>query len=623
MEVLMNHTYVVSPRFWVHVGFAVLLLALFLGGSPTLAATVDLVTGVASGVGIAFDPANNNIYYLEWNAGTLKRIHITPGCDHTSPATCPINTVATGFHHPEDVALDLDHGLAYITTRDDPGTTGAFWSVNLTTTTKSLVTFNLGAPHQIVLDTPTNSAYVVAFDSGKVWRIDLSTGAKVALMTGLGHPVGLALTADRTRGYVTQQTPALGCPDACLTEIDLALHARIRDVATGLTAPFYLAWTDPAQYALYLVERDPANDVLRVDLPSSTKTPVINNLPFRPSGIAVNLFAGVAYVTTGDRVLEVGLATLPMGEPVFLGVGNVPSTKIGADGYATTDPGYFFSVKDAPFGGTLNILGNLSNYLALGATHYQVLVSYEGGPATPLTLGWNTYHWNTTTNQYDLTPVAPDPAGGTGSSYYAIPSDYSGHAERWYPSFLMMQWPSGSNGLYKFSVNLFKKPDFIHPLSSTPVNSLAVLIDNSPATVDVVALRQGSSNILTACSIVSSGPTDFFVEVTAYDPNHHLLDYRVTAMWGHNASDTFFYTSYTGSPPLWPVSHVDEEGPRLWSGVVNSWVPAGTVGWQAHCSCAYTFYLDSWKRTIDGYNRLLYRTAHQSISINNAGPSCQ
>jgi DNA-binding beta-propeller fold protein YncE len=588
----------------------VITLGLILWARPAMAATtIEMAGGVAGGTGIASDPANANVYYVEFNGGTLKRIHIIAGCDlPPGPATCPITTVASGFTHPEDVALDLDHGLAYVTTRDDLGTTGALWRVDLVGGARSLVTFNLGAPQQISLDIPTNTAYVIGFDAGKLWKIDLTTGAKVAVMTGLGNPVGLAVTADRTRAYVTEQMPPR------LAEIDLALHTRIRNVVTGLTSPFYLSWTDPAQYALYLVQRDPANDVLRVDLPSSTATPVITGLPVRPSGITVNLLAGVAFVATDAKVEKVGLAELPMGEPVFLGVGNVPSTKI-VDGYATTDPGYFFQVKDSPFGGTLNILGNLSNFKALGATHYRVNVSYEGSVPTPLALSWNTYHWNTVTSQFDLTPVSPVPGP---DQVYQIPSDYPTHAERWFPSFLMMRWPSGSsgNGHYTFTVELFKPkgPGFV--AVPTPPNSLTVLVDNSSFNVDVVHLFQhGIAAPIPVCAIVSPpafpSVSTFDVEVSAYDPNQHLLSYSVTALWGHSASEPVFSDSY--------AFHVNAEGPHLWSGVVNHLVPPN--GWQAHCNCAHTFYLDAWKRTIDGYNYLINGTAHQSITIDiTSGP---
>jgi DNA-binding beta-propeller fold protein YncE len=600
----MKHISSINPILWMQVKLGVVMALFSLATTPALAATIDMATGVAAGIGIAADPVNANVYYVEYNGGTLKRIHINAGCDLVSPATCPITTVMSGLIHPEDVALDLDHNLAFVTTRDDPGTTGSLWRIPLGGGARSLVTFNLGAPQQIVLDIPTNTAYVAGYDVGKIWKIDLTTGAKVAVMTGLGHPVGLAVTSDRTRAYVTEQTPAR------LAEIDLAVHIRIRNVVTGLTAPFFVTWTDPAQYALYLVQRGPANNVQRVDVPSSTTTTVITGLPTVPSGIAVNLLAGAAFVAADAKVVKVGLAALPMGEPVFLGVGHVPSTKI-VDGYATTDPGYFFQVKDSPFGGTLNILGNLSNFKALTATHYRVNVSYEGAAAAPLALSWNTYHWNAVTSQFDLTPVSPVPGP---DKVYAIPADYPLHAERWYPSFLMMQWPSGANGNghYTFTVELFRQSGTVFTPVATPANSLTVLVDNSGFSTDVVHIYQdGSTTPLPVCAIVESGLNQFYVEVTAYDPNKHLLNYGVTILFGHNASSSWFSDSY--------ASHVDAEGPHLWSGVTNYKVPKV---FSATCSCAHTFYLGAWKRTIDGYNYLLYSSAHQSITINNAGLPC-
>ncbi len=592
--------------------------AVLLGGSTAAsAAVIDLASGVTAGVGIASDPVQNDVYFVEFNGGTLKRIHIDPGCDATSPATCTITTVASGFVHPEDVALDLDHGLAYVTTRDDPGTTGALWRVDLATGVRSLVTFNLGAPHQIVLDIPTNGAYVVGFDSGRLWRVDLTTGAKVSLASGLGHPVGLAITADRARAYVTVQNP----PGRIL-ELDLALGTTLRTVATGLTAPFYLAWTDPAQFALYVAERAPANRLTRVDVTTGTSIAVATGLPSQPSGVAVNLFAGAAYVAADSKVVEVTLADIPPAEPVFIGVGHVPATKI-TDGYATTDPGYFFQVKDAPFGGTLNILGNLSNFKSLGATHYRVLVSYDGAPFAPLALGWNAYRWSTATSQYELTPVAPIP----GDDRYEIPAEYPLQAARWLPSFLMMSWPSGDNGLYTFTVQIFRLTGTtwtdLTPLL-TSGNSLTVRVDNTGLTtgvsVDVTGIRQhtaaGTAPVIGACTIIevpSHGTNHTFdVRVTARDANQHLASYTVTALWGHNGSATLFSDSY--------ASHVDEEGPNLWSGVSNRWVPP--AGWTALCNCAHTFYLDAWKRTIDGYQPLFHASAHQSVTINNAGATC-
>lgn len=572
--------------------------------TPTV---TELATGLGAAVGIAHDPINNSLYFVEYTSGTLKRMVLTPGCETASPPTCAVTVVASGFTHPEDVAVDASTNTGYVTTRDDVGTTGALWRVNLTSGAKSLVTFNLGAPQQIALDDALNTAYVVGYDVGRLWRIDLTTGVKVPVISGLGHPVGVAVKADRTFAYVTEQSTS------SVAEIQLATGTRVRDVATGLTAPFFLSWSDPSEISLYVIERDPANTVARIDLVTATTAPVITGLPWRPSAIAVSHANGAVYVTTDSKLVLVQLAELPMGEPVFLGVGHVPSTSI-TDGYATTDPGYFFKVTHSPFGGTLNILGNLSHFKSLGATHYRVLVTPPGGTPTPLSLSWNAYRWNPSTSKFELTPVAPE----TGTDgYYEIPSEYPAAPYRWYPSFLMMRWPSSTNGLFAFTVEIYEKTGTtfttLTHLLPAGKNSLGLLVDNTPLDVDVLAVRQlPAGSTIAACQIVSSGLNSYDFRIKAYDPDHHLLSYRLTALWGHNQSALIASNSY--------ASNVDAEGPYLWSGVINALVPPG--GWSAACNCAHTFYLRAWKRTINGYNYIIHKDAHQSVTINNTGSMC-
>jgi len=571
-----------------------LLVAVAASAAPP----VDLATGLTGAIGTARDEVNNNLYFVDFNAGALKRIHLTPDCEAGTVA-CVVDTVASGFSHPEDVAVNPAAGLGYVTTRDDVGTTGALWRVNLTTGVRSLVTFNLGTPHQIVLDPPANTAYVVGFTIGKVWRIDLTTGVRTAVASGLVSPVGLAVSADRTRGYVTEQGAG-----GRLAEMDLILHTRIRNVVTGLTAPFYLAWTDPARIGLYVTERAPANRVSRVDLIASTKIPVVTGLPNLPSGLAVNLPAGALYVAADPKVVRVALADLPM-EPVFLGVGNVPSTSINSSGLATTAASYFYHVANSPFGGTLNIFGNLSNFKNLGATHYRVLKSTDGGITyTPLVQSWTSYLWNTTTFHYDPVLVAPATADGR----YLIPSEYPGAPQRWYPAFLMMQWPTSDNGLAMLKVELYSSAVAPLPLPSPSGNSLSLLIDNTPPEVTLKEIRRhGTTTVIQPCEIVSSPvPNSFDFLITASDPNGHMLSYSMTAYWGNNQSASVFPAVSSAA--------------ATWFGVTNAVVPP--AGWAASCNCAHTFFLAGWKRTIDGYSYILSGSYHQSVTLNNTGVSC-
>ncbi|RKY44255.1 MAG: hypothetical protein DRP81_05780 [Candidatus Omnitrophota bacterium] len=591
-----------------------------------------IVSGLQAAVGAVLDESNNQLYFVEYNPpgnGALKRINLPPQCgtSTTPPCSDTIVPIATGFSHPEDVQLDLAHGFAYVTTRDDPGTTGALWKVNISTGSKSLVTFNLGGPQQLVLDIPNNQAYTVGYNDGRLRRINLTTGAKTPIFIGLSHPVGLAITNDRKYAYITEQDAP-----ARISKIDLTTGVKISEIVLpGLTAPFFLAWTDKSQNSLYVVERDPANKVSRVDLTINAKNNAITGLPWRPSGIVVSSLGTPVYVTSDSEITKVDLVELT--GPVFMGVGHVPATSI-VDGYATTDPGYFFQVKHSPFGGTLNIFGNLTKFRVLGATHYAVLVSKDGGTFEPLNLSWNMYKWNTTTLKYDLVPVVPNDVTTDGTPVYPIPLEADGnyHPEFWYPPFLFMRWPSGENGLYTFMVKIYQKSgttwkDLTKSLPAA-LNSLTLRIDNTPPDVKILSIWQKGppDNEIKPCDIVTKGNNKYYFKITAYDPNHHLRYYCLKVFWGENKSGCIYNDSYSYHDD---VGEPDYEGLYLWSGKRNFSVPrdiCGSTGsattWEAECDCAYTFYLHAGKRTIDGYNYILSRRYHKSITINNTGVTC-
>ncbi|HWS70841.1 MAG TPA: hypothetical protein VN605_01945, partial [Thermoanaerobaculia bacterium] len=504
---------------------AVVLAAIALAARTSYAFTTLINNPGAANIGVAADPSGNTVYFTEWNGGTLRRIHLTPTCTAVSTPVCVVDTVATGFSHPQDVALDLAHGAAYVTTRDDPGTTGALWRVDIATGVRTLITFNLNAPQQIALDVATDTAYVVGFGTGagtgRLWRIQLASGSKTSILAGLGHPIGLAVTADRTRAYVTEQDTS------SVASIDIALHARIGTVATGLTAPFFLTWADPGQMALYVVERSPNNDVVRVDLPTATRSTVITGLPAQSSGISLSTALNAAFLTSNDSVVRADLGALPLTAPVFLGVGNIPSTSIGGDGYATTLPAYFVHFKDSPFGGTLNIFGNFTAFRSLGASQYRVKVS-SGGPPIAATPTWTSARFNTATGIYESATISPI----AGTDRYLIPAEYPTNPERWYPSFLMLRWPSGTNGLYTFTVDLFDAAG--NPLAPIAAGNLLTLrVDNDPPLVELVNVFQhGSATPVNACAIVTTGTSVFDVVITANDPNGHLLAYSASAIWG-------------------------------------------------------------------------------------------
>ncbi len=616
--------------------FAICMAAAFLTAAPGSsfgAVQTRLATGLQVGVGVALDELNNQLYYVEYLAGTLKRIDLPPSCGIPSMPACAgtIVTVADGLSKPEDVALDLDNRLAYVTTRDAPGS-GGLWRIPIppdpitTTGSKMLVTFNLGAPSQLVLDASENKAYVVCLDHRRLREIDLTTGVKIPIVAGLHGPVGLAVTRDGTRAYVTEQDAP-----ARVSVIDLTTKTKLGVVVGGFTRPFYLAWADRNENALYVVERDPINRIHRLDLLTASINDTVTSLPTDPSGIAVSANFAALYTAAGNELVKADLIDLE--GPVFKAVGNVPATSI-KEGYATTEPGYFYKVRHSPFGKTLNIFGNLANFRALGATHYKVEISKNEGSFEALKCGWNVYKWNTSEHRYKLTPVAPD-----SDSFYRIPleDDDKYHPELWHPSFLFMRWKSGENGLYEFRVRLKSSSGDI-PLP-TGDNSLILRIDNTKPDVLLTAICQdvapgpgspgspdnpcdsGDKEVM-PCDI-SDGVNSYYFKVRAYDANHHLFRYYLEGSWGNNKRETLYEDHYD--------NHEGADAPHRWSGVFNYHIPrtppppekgGNPDKWSSKCDCAHTFHLRAWKRTINGYDYVYHNDWSKSVTLNNLNTPC-
>ncbi|KPJ91838.1 MAG: hypothetical protein AMJ53_10625, partial [Gammaproteobacteria bacterium SG8_11] len=590
--------------------FALWASALLAFSSIVIAAPpIPITTGISAGVGTELDETNNHLYYVQYNAPELKRIVLTPECENDTAVSCAEQVISTGFTHAEDVALDIDHGLAYVTTRDNPGT-GGLWKVDIATGTKTLVTFNLWAPQQLVLDLTGNQGYVVGYDDGRLRRVDLITGAKTPIFTALQHPVGLAVTNDLATAYVTeQQAPAR------VSKIDLTLGIKIGDVVTNgidgvsLVAPFFLEWTDSSQNSLFVAEREPANRVSRLDLvgtPDLYDVTVGLTMPFRPTGLAAKGVGTPLFVTAESEIVK--LEFLELSGPIFMAVGHVPSSSISTDGYAdtvSTLPGYFYRVRHSPFGGTMNIFGNFTQFLALGAKYYAIKMT-KGGVDSHLSQTWRVSRWDTTEMKYKAVTIAPAVNG----YMYEIPveaSDNQYHPELWWYPFWMMRWPSGEDGTVTLSMEIYDSSvnNITSSLSALAApNSLTLHIDNTPHTVKINKIMQVSTphDIEIKPCDITSGTNQYYFEITAYDANQHLRNYWLEALWGDNKHETI--VGYSDNYE----NHIDPVAPHPWSGVIN-FVPTDSMGdkitWAAKCDCAHTFYLRAKKRTINGYHYTL------------------
>ncbi len=508
------------------------------------------------------------------------------------------HVLATGYQQPEDIVLSSDGQHAYITER-----VGNFIQVDLNNPDRvgaRFISTRMNAPHQIALDEARGIAYTVEFaGSGRLLRIDLDHGTQTVMASGLEGAIGLLVTSDDQFAYISQQTASGGQ----LMQIELS-SGRREVIATGLDNPFFMTWSDPGESAILITERDPANRVTKISL--AEEAPVVSHLltgvPARPSSIAV-VNENTILICSDQEISKANFteSIYESAGPVFLGIGHVPFDRI-INGYADTavDPGYFFQVKDAPFGGTLPIMLNHEKAYADGARFYKLKV--DGNE--PLQ-SFNDYKWSTSINRFQLTTTTPDSNG-----YYPLRSP----GQLWYNHWLgyRLNTLALRNGLHTISIEIYAT----NALTASPVSthSLDVMIDNQIplAVIDEIIHHHHTDGptVVGTCGIVTENSDQFTFKITARDTEGHLKNWRLVALWGDNKSAEIIKQSYT--PPA--------DGSRRWNGLTTTIMPsppwsATVPGDPTSRRCAHTFYLHVWDRVINGYHYIHKNSYHKSVTL--------
>ena len=401
--------------------------------------------------------------------------------------------LGTGYNQPEDVKVSADGVHAYLTER-----TGDLLRVPLGAADRvnaAVVASGMTAPQQLFLDEANHAAYTVEYaPNGRLLRIDLSTGAKTAILSGLQNAVGVVLSADRQFAYISEQTT--GPDQGRISRFQLSNGQR-HPVVTGLTAPFFLTWSDISETALLVPERDPANRLRSVNVVTGAAAVVAGGLPVRPSSVAI---AGPGtLLVCCDQVIEEITVASPSSQPngpLLEGIGFVPFDWVDAGLADTTshDPTYFFQVQGAPFGGSLPVMVNFLRAALDGAAYYRVKV--DNAVRTDVFHGaW----WDGT--QYVARTFGPQDLSGQ-PGYYPVPSVSD-----------LALWLQPLPGCYLDSTNLASAQlhtitvDF-YTASSALLESatpLAIYVDNNPCTATITAptLNGVSAN---ACGFLPYNP---------------------------------------------------------------------------------------------------------------------
>jgi hypothetical protein len=368
-------------------------------------------------------------------------------------------------------------------------------------------------------------------------------------------------------------------------------------IAGGLTGgPRFLTWADAGESVILFPQNN--GNVYKADLTTSpaTVTPIAGPMSNNPYSVAVLssnqlLIAGAGVVSEVDLTASVYSAA----GPIFLGIGFVPADVTHLPGgYADTsmDAGYFFQVKDCPFGGTLPLMINWQAARGLGANFYQVSIAGPGGPQVMVTQAFDDYLWSVALNQFELQPTSPT------NGYYPLRSAGQIWLNYWLG--LLLDTSGQPNGLNTITIKLFGAVGG----AALGTYSATVMIDNTEPVVNIGQIFQQPGNVpINTCAIVNSGAPTFTFQVTASAPGQHLLGWSLASYWGNGqskavSSDT--YSNHIPHPPLPPT--------RLWGGITNAVVPPPPTLWDAtvpgdptSTHCAHSFVLTAWDRVINGW----------------------
>ena len=358
------------------------------------------------------------------------------------------------------------------------------------------------------------------------------------------------------------------------------------DVATGLTNPFFLTWTNAAMSAMYVAERDPANRITSVDtVPhAGSVQQVVTGVGARPSSVAL--------IDSGHLVIccdaEIDCAGLP-GVAVtglFKGIGLVPWNLITAAGKADTtqQPTYPYQfAKASPFGGVLSLQVNHDLARLSGVSFYRILV--DGNPRLET---WWDLELNTANGKYEI-PVQFQPQDIAGQhGYYQIHP--AGH---WYMNTdlgMILNSTVLANGLRPFLIQFTDAAG--HVMQSRALN---VLIDNNRCTA-VIGMPTVSGHPATPdCGILKFTAKTDPVQIN-YTASHPSL----FATFGFSivkGANTIYYIS--GNSSLAPFTFNDNVGHLL-----------GTCP-----AAAFAAQLAVWATAINGYGRQSQYDAYATVAF--------
>jgi len=535
----------------------------------------------------------NDVFAVRTKNGNIAKIRVLQyGYDlKIEWMTCKFadsyHTIGTGYTMPEDIVASADGITAYVTERN-----GSLLQVSLGNANRSAamaIASGLHAPHQICLDEQHKQVFVVEFaNPGRLIQIDLKTKQQKILLNGLNNAIGLLVSSDLAYAYISEQSGG-----GKVTKYSLQGSAHIT-LATGLTNPFFLTWSDATESSFFVAERDPANRVtlVKTEPSSGSAVHVVTGTGMRPSSVA-SIGARQLLICCDTIIQKTDiLADISMATGLFKGIGHVPWNLITpaglADTTALTDYPYQFP-KDSPFGGVLSLQVNHTLAWMKAVRYYRVIVDSTPGMDT-----WRDLKLNTANGKYEI-PVEFKPEEKWGKAgCYAIhqPGEWFMNSDLG----LIMNSSSITNGKRKMTIEFYTNAGL-----KVSQQVFFIMIDNNRCTAAIDMPEIAGVSATTECGMLRYGNKTDTLSIR-YVASHP--DLQATCAWRVGRAGKGTVPGVPECSVDGPVQHV----PFLFQKDVGTLL--GTCPSAAFYASVYVY-----ARAINGFGRLSQYDASSIVAF--------
>ena len=248
--------------------------------------------------GIAFDSANNRMYYAIGNWQYVEEyVSVMNTADNS------VSAKVTVGERPEDIAFDSANNRMYVTNTNDDTV-----SVINTANNSVIATISVGdGPSSIAFDSANNRMYVTNVRDDTVSVINTANNSVIATISVGDGPNGIAFDSANNRMYVANQT------DDTVSVIDTATNSVIDTIPVG-DNPNSIAF-DPVNNRMYVTNyQDDTVSVIGILPPTiqsgessrdNNDDALINPKPYLTDEILVSVGPNKAIVTQNDGISNI------------------------------------------------------------------------------------------------------------------------------------------------------------------------------------------------------------------------------------------------------------------------------------------------------------------------------